>query len=410
MQQPLLQIALVTESYPPEINGVATSVWCIVHGMRERGHRVQLIRPRQRDEAAASHADDEALDIVTAGMPIPMYGQLRMGLPASARLARAWTRQRPDIVHIATEGPLGWSALRTAAAMQLPVCSDFRTHFQAYGRHYGLGLLRRPIMAYLRGFHNRCQATMVPTAALQQQLAAAGVQRLSVVARGVDNRLFDPARRSQALRRQWGAPRDDDLVVLHVGRLAPEKNLSVVVQAFEAIRGIEPRARLVFVGDGPSRAQLQSRCPQALFAGFRRSEDLASCYASSDIFLFPSLTETFGNVTTEAMASALAVVAFDDAAAGTLIRHGVHGLLAPPGDVAGFVQNAVDLAAHAPRRRAMGAAARARVAPLGWDTVMEQIEQVYIGTLRRSRDPSARCLQPTGASGLAGTPAQTLRP
>jgi glycosyltransferase involved in cell wall biosynthesis len=352
---------------------------------------------------------EETLELVTPGVPIPMYAQLRMGLPASTRLARAWGGWRPDIVHVATEGPLGWSALRTARALQLPVCSDFRTNFHAYGRHYGLGLLHRPIMAYLRRFHNRCQSTMVPTTALQQQLTGAGLRRLSVVARGVDNRLFHPARCSKALRQQWGVL-DDDIVVLHVGRLAPEKNLSVVLLAFDAIRGIKPRARLVFVGDGPSRAELQSRCPDAVFAGFRRGEELATCYASSDIFLFPSLTETFGNVTTEAMASALAIVAFDDAAAGALIQHGTHGLLAPPGDVSSFLQCAIDVAANAQWRRSMGAAARARVANLGWDAIMVAIEQVYAQAIRDTHSPLVGCADPPAASALTRPPAQSLRP
>jgi len=380
-----LRIAVVTETYPPEVNGVATSVARIVHGMRERGHRVQLIRPSQHGEAASPGADD-GLEILTCGMPIPMYGQLRMGLPAQARLARIWAGRRPDVVHLATEGPLGWSALRAARALQLPVCSDFRTNFHAYGRYYGVGLLTRPIMAYLRHFHNQCQSTMVPTTAMQQQLADAGLQRLAVVARGVDTRLFHPARRSHALRREWGV-HDDEPVVLHVGRLAPEKNLGVVLQAFDSIRSVRPRARLVFVGDGPSRAALQARCPDAVFAGFRRGEDLAACYASSDLFLFPSLTETFGNVTTEAMASGLAMVAFDDAAAGALIRHGVSGLLAAPDDVPGFLQCAADIAVNAHWRRAMGAAARNRVADMGWDVIMAAIEQVYTEAMLRKRHP-----------------------
>lgn len=384
-ERPALRIAVVTESYPPEVNGVATSVARIVHGMRERGHTVQLVRPSRRGEAAAP-AGEDAPEMVTAGAPIPMYGQLRMGLPAQPRLLRTWAAWRPDVVHLATEGPLGWSALRAARALQLPVCSDFRTNFQAYGRFYGLGLLRRPIMAYLRHFHNQCQSTMVPTSAMQLELARAGFARLAVVARGVDNRLFNPARRSDALRRQWGVD-DADPVVLHVGRLAPEKNLPLVLQAFDNIRSVKPRARLVFVGDGPSRARLQARCPEAVFAGFRHGEELAAWYASSDIFLFPSLTETFGNVTTEAMASGLAVVAFDAAAAGALVHHGVSGLLAAPADAAGFSQCAADVAANAHWRRAMGAAARERVAPMGWARIMADIEQVYSQAVLRGRRP-----------------------
>jgi len=383
--QPRLRIAMVTESYPPEINGVANSVARVVEGLRARDHAVQLVRPRQRHEAHACGPGDTE-QILTAGMQIPLYGQLRMGLPARDRLAAAWTARRPDIVHIATEGPLGWSALQAARALSLPVCSDFRTNFHAYSRFYRLGWLQRPIMAYLRGFHNRCHCTMVPTESLQEDLALAGLRSLNVVARGVDTRLFSPVKRSAALRQQWGVA-EDALVVLHVGRLAPEKNLGVVMQAFDSIRHIKPDARLVLVGDGPSRAELQARHPHAIFAGFRAGEELAAHYASSDMFLFPSLTETYGNVTPEAMASGLAMVAYDDAAAGQLIQHGIDGLLARKADVADFLVCATDLSANRHWRRAMGTAARARVADLGWDAILGKVERIYRATMRRAHTP-----------------------
>ena len=382
---PRLRVAMVTESYPPEVNGVANSVARIVDGLRARDHTVQLVRPRQSHETMADGrgAIDE---IRTTGMQIPLYGQLRMGLPAKKRLCQAWTLQRPDIVHIATEGLLGWSALQAARALELPVCSDFRTNFHAYSQFYRLGWLRRPIMGYLRHFHNHCHSTMVPTEALQQQLAASGLRSLSVVARGVDTRLFTPARRSAALRQQWGVG-EDGLIVLHVGRLAPEKNLGVVMRAFDSIRNIRPHARLVMVGDGPSRATMQARHPQVIFTGFRVGEDLAMHYASSDMFLFPSLTETYGNVTPEAMASGLAMVAFDDAAAGQLIHHGIDGLLARKPDVADFVLCATDLSANRHWRQAMGTAARVRVVDLGWDAIVDRIEGVYAGTICSAHTP-----------------------
>ena len=165
------------------------------------------------------------------------------------------------MVHIVTEGPLGWSALQAALKLKLPVSSDFRTNFHAYSRHYGVGWLQRPIAAYLRKFHNRTQLTMVPTEALRRDLATRGFRNLRVVARGVDTALFTPARRSDSLRAGWGAAPDDP-VILHVGRLAPEKNLEPVVNAFEQIRRSEPRAKLVFVGDGPARAGLQRAAPR----------------------------------------------------------------------------------------------------------------------------------------------------
>ncbi len=380
-----LRIALVTESYPPEVNGVANSVARVVEGLRARRHAVQLVRPRQGDQDVEIQQEGFH-EVLTKGTPIPGYANLRMGLPAGRSLARLWTIRPPDLVHIATEGPLGWSALRAAIKLKLPMCSDFRTNFHAYSQFYGIGWLHKPIMAYLRNFHNQCLCTMVPTDALRQQLDADGFRPLAVVARGVDTQLFSPAKRSACLRAQWGV-RDGDVVVLHVGRLAPEKNLNVLLQAFHGLQCTQPRAHLVVVGDGPMRKDMQARCPQAIFAGFRAGEDLAAHYASSDLFLFPSLTETYGNVTPEAMASGLAVVAFNDAAAAQLIDNQVNGAVAPKGDVSVFLQLAKDLAFDHELRRRLGACARETALGLGWDNVVRKIEDVYVSTMAQADTP-----------------------
>lgn len=362
---PLLRIAVVTETYPPEVNGVSTTIARVVDGLRADGHAVQLVRPR-RERSEQPRGDE----ILARGLPIPRYPQLRMGLPAKGLLVEAWSRQRPDVVHIATEGPLGWSALRAARQLALPVTSDFRTNFHAYSAHYGIGWLQRPIVGYLRRFHNRTACTMVPTEALRRDLAELGFERTAVVARGVDTQLFQPARRSDALRARWGLP-PGGRAVLCVGRLAPEKNLDTLLDAFGAMRRVDPALRLVLVGDGPLRAALQARCPDAVFAGLRTGEDLATHYASGDLFVFPSLTETFGNVTPEAMASGLPVLAFDYAAAGQLVDSGRNGLLAPFGDRVAFVRQALALATD---RSAMGRAARETALGLDWTGIVRQVE------------------------------------
>ncbi len=372
-----LRIAYVTETYPPEVNGVAMSTARVVEGLHRRHHNVQLIRPRQDADDGTSRSPG-LHEVLVRGLPIPRYPNLRMGVPSKRSLVHLWSTHRPDVVHVATEGPLCWSALLAAQHLMLPVSSDFRTNFHVYSQHYGVGWLQKPIMAYLRKFHNRTQCTMVPTDALRRELAAAGFQRLCTVSRGVDTVLFTPERRSQALRAAWGAA-PDDLVMTCVGRLAHEKNLGVLIAAFEAIAQVQPRARLVVVGDGPIRAELQARCPQAVFAGQRTGVDLAAHYASADLFLFPSQTETFGNVTTEALASGLPTVAFDYAAAAQLIRDGDNGLLVPLGDSAGFVRRALELAATVSdpaRRRMMRQRARASTDNLGWAAIVARFEAV----------------------------------
>jgi glycosyltransferase involved in cell wall biosynthesis len=298
-------------------------------------------------------------------------------------MQRQWALVRPDLVHIATEGPLGWSALQTARRLGLPVCSDFRTNFHAYSGHYGIGWLERPIAAYLRWFHNRCATTMVPTERLRQELAQRGFQRLVVVPRGVDTLRFDPARRCEALRREWGANASDP-VVLCVGRLAPEKNLQLLVRAFCAMRQRRPGMRLVLVGDGPARASLQRAVPDAVFAGTLAREALARHYASADVFVFPSMTETYGNVTAEALASGLPVVAYDHAAAAVLVQDGDNGYLAPLGDEVAFVQQALRIVAEPSSHARMAPRARASACRCSWGQVIDQIEAVFLAAQRVS--------------------------
>ena len=381
-----LRIAVVSETYPPEVNGVAVTLSKVVEGLRNANHALQLVRLRQNGTDAAAQDDMYAgyQEVLMRGFPIPNYPDLRMGIPSKSSLIRLWQLKRPDVVHIATEGPLGWSALRAAMYLKLPVSTDYRTNFQSYSTHYGVGFLYKPIMAYLKKFHNHAGCTMVPTEALRASLAAVGFQRLKVVSRGVDTVAYDPAHRSDALRQQWGlAPQD--LAVLCVGRLAKEKNLDLLLRAFEAIQARQPSARLVLVGHGPMLQELQLKCPGAIFTGQLRGHTLAEHYASADLFLMPSLTETFGNVTTEAMASGLPVVAFHYAAAAEMIVSGVNGRLAAMRDAEDFVFAASEVAAQPVQLKSMAAAARQTALGLDWACIVEKFENELQEVIDASR-------------------------
>lgn len=364
-----LDIELVTETWPPEINGVARTLEALVNGLRTRGHRVGVVRPRHQ-----GGADTHGLaELLVAGMGLPGYPGVRLGLPAGRELRRRWAEARPDVIYIATEGPLGHSALRQARRLGIPVVAGFHTNFDAYSSHYHMGLLRRPVEAYLRRFHNRATTTLVPSAEGRERLIQRGFQRLALLGRGVDTELFDPHRRSQALRAEWGAGPETP-VALHVGRIAPEKNIEGLIDTFRTIRQRVPECQLVVVGDGPATERLAAALPELILTGPRTGRDLARHYASGDLFVFPSQTETFGNVVTEAMASGLAVVAFNRAAAGRYLRDGSNGRLVEPEDDTGFNTAAAELAADPEARARMGQAARETAQGIGWDAVIEEFE------------------------------------
>jgi glycosyltransferase involved in cell wall biosynthesis len=271
--------------------------------------------------------------------------------------------------------------MRIARRLGIPVLSGFHTDFVHYARHYGLGFLQPVIGRYLRLFHNRTLGTVVPTPALRDRLDTAGFANVQVLGRGVDVDLFSPARRSTTLRRRWGVD-DDGLAVLYVGRVAAEKNVGLAILAYRAMQRCHPGLRLVVVGDGPLRPALQDAHPDLRFCGTRTGTDLAAHYASADVFLFPSETETFGNVTLEAMASGLAVLAYDYAAAGLHIADGQTGALAPRGDAAAFVERATDLVRAPQVLPSLRRRARAHAATVGWSQVVERFETLLIGERR----------------------------
>ncbi|MDD2702218.1 MAG: glycosyltransferase family 1 protein [Sideroxydans sp.] len=378
-QATALNIALITETYIPEVNGVAITVERVVDGLLKRGHRIHMIRPRQNSQDIAKE-DGAYSETLVRGMPILGYPELRIGLPSKGLLLKLWRKQRPDVVHIATEGPLGWSALSAARKLAIPVCTDFHTNFHSYTEHYGIGLLHKPLAAYLRRFHNQATYTLVPTVSLQQELEQEGYQNVLMVSRGVDSELFHPSKRDAELRASWGAEEDTPVAML-VSRLAAEKNLPAVVQTYRHMRELNPALKLVMVGDGPARAKLQKQHPDVIFTGMQTGEALARHYASADIFLYPSMTETYGNVTVESMASGLATLAYNYAAAEQHIKHDENGLVVKYGDSDAFIAEARALVNDTQRIRRLGQQARQKMAPLTWDHIMWEMEAALLKTI-----------------------------
>jgi glycosyltransferase involved in cell wall biosynthesis len=364
-----LRLTLVTETFPPEVNGVARTLGRWVEVFRARGHDVQVIRPRQPGERPAPG--------LIHGMPLPFYPLLRFGVASPAHLRALLGNS--DLVHVATEGPLGLAALLAADSLGVPVASSFHTNFDQYLGHYGLAALERILLAYLRWFHNSTAVTLVPSEATRRRLLADGVQRVEIWSRGVDARHFHPRYRDPQLRRTLGLGPDDVLLV-YVGRLAAEKNLDALLAAFARLRQQLPRekrVRLALVGSGPLAETLAGRpLPDVVLAGERHGEDLARWYASGDVFAFPSCSETFGNVVLEAQASGLPVVGFDTQGVNERVRPGIDGVLVPAG---GDLSAALRLLCEDGALRARFAeAARTAAERQDWKPIFDDLEKRYL--------------------------------
>ena len=391
--QTYTHLAVVTETWPPEVNGVALTIKHLVEGLiAQGGYKIQLIRPRQTVNEKALHTES-LQECLLGSFSLPFYSQVRLGYPHYFALKKQWQQQRPDLVQIVTEGPLGYAALWAAQHLKIPVISDFHTHFAQYSRYYHLTKLMPLIARYLRHFHNQTRLTLVPTPELRATLQTQGYQRLAILPRGIDQVLFNPSRRSSNLRQQLGM-RPEQLLVIVVSRLAQEKNLDLAFSAFRAIQQSLADARFLIVGDGPELARLQAQYPDCLFVGIQKGVALAEYYASADLFIYPSTSETFGNVILEAMASGLAVLAFDYAAAHQHIRHQKNGCTVPLNDTTGFIQTALELALNPQLRQQVGQAAAHTTQTLTWQgvsTTLHQLIQTTLQELKHELITSTEC-------------------
>jgi len=377
-----MRICLVSETWSPDINGVAHTLNQLSRELQERGVALQLVRPQPRRPIPGQHrAPGMQAELQVGGVPLPGYSEVRFGLPATRRIQRLWQKQRPDVVYLATQGPLGWSARRAARRLSIPVVAGWHTNFDHYCHDYRVPWLAPVMRATLRHFHNGCAATLIPTRLQADALGQQGFQRLAVMGRGIDGQRFSPTHRDPALRRQWGVDQHSP-VALYAGRLACEKNLTLLQESFIAMRQARPDMALVIVGDGPGRKALEQALPEAHFTGFLPAETLSRHYASADIFVFPSLSETWGNVVMEAMASGLAVLAYRHAAAAELIDSNVSGMTITAGDDESFRQAAATLCQHPARYARLGRAARQRALTCRWSAIADR----FLSVLEHARE------------------------
>jgi phosphatidylinositol alpha 1,6-mannosyltransferase len=378
-----MRVAIITESFPPDVNGVSHCVVRVAELLAAGGHQPIVIAPKPpRAKAPPRGGKDPApfpYPVVRVpAVPLPGYPSFRLGLP-SRRMRHALVRHQVEVVHLASPVVLGAYGATVARRLGLPTVAVFQTDLPSYAHAYRLG---RPGEAFawrwLRRIHNRTARTLAPSTVTATGLLGRGVRDVWLWGRGVDTARFDPARRSTEIRAEL-AP-GGELLAGYVGRLAPEKHVELLAR-ITALAGV----RLIIVGAGPVEAALRQQLPGAVFLGERRGDELAAIYASLDVFVHSGPYETFGQTLQEAAASGLPVVA--PAAGGPLdlVDDGVTGFLVPPGDAAAFAAAVARLAADPAARAAFGAAGRRKVLSRSWPALTEELIGHYAAVLGRKR-------------------------
>ena len=374
-----LRVALFSGNYNYITDGAAVALNHLVAYLERQGVEVLVFAP-----TAETPAFDYAGTLVSVpSVSLPgRRGEYRLGLGLPQAARKRLKAFSPTLIHLSAPDILGYAALRFARKMGIPAVASFHTRYDTYVRYYGLQWLVGLVRRYLRHFYGLCEEVYVPSdsvaAVLEQDGLLSGVKLWS---RGVDHALFHPRRRDMAWRRSNGLL-DDEVVVVFVGRLVLEKGLACYSDVIDALRDQGLPCRALVVGDGPERAWMEKRLPDAVFTGYLDGDDLARAYASSDIFLNPSLTETFGIVTLEAMSSGLPAVCANATGSRSLVVDGVSGFLAAPENVAAFTDCVARLAKAPLLRTSLGRAARVRSEAFGWDAAMADLLENYYCVLR----------------------------
>ena len=349
-----MRIALVTDTYTPQVNGVTTIIRRVVEVLSRARHYGVVVAPAYPN----GPPDGVEAELRVPSLPFPPYPALRLSLPRPRRLAHFLDAFKPELVHVMTEGPVGLLGRHYALRRGIPLVTSFHTDFPQHSRYYGLGRLEPLIWRWLVWFHRPAQFVHTPGEAVRAELARRGLTHVRVWGNGVDTAMFDHRKHDADLRHRLGVPYGAALV-LHVGRIAAEKNLDVLIRAWTlAHEQLGNAAAFVFAGDGPQARRCAAAMPWATHLGFLDIPVLATLYASADLCVLPSRTETCGLVALEAMASGLPVIAADAGGFRESVADGVTGFLVPPDDARGFASAVARLALDTALRRRMSEEAR----------------------------------------------------
>jgi glycosyltransferase involved in cell wall biosynthesis len=382
-----LRLAIFTDTYPPQVNGVARTLERLAHAIEERGGAVRI----------ASVADPEAphdpLIDRWPSIPFWAYPQLRIAAPSRQRALDLIEGWKPTLVHVTTEFGVGLGGLFAAHEARVPVVSSYHTHFKAYLEFYRMSSLGPIAWPYLRWFHNRGVRTFAPSGIVARELEQLGFENMRVWSRGVDASRFSPTFRSAAMRARLGVTRPDQVLMAYVGRLAREKGMHVLLRAMHEVRRrAGNRVAFAMIGDGPADAQCRADAPDGtVFTGKLTGRELSEAYASADLFAFPSITETFGNVVLEAMASGLAVIA-PDIGATTEYATPATAVQFAGRDPSSLADQVIGLADDAARRARVGAAGLAMARARTWDAIFDRLVRDYreaVAASQTAREMSA---------------------
>lgn len=368
-----MRVAYFTDSLPPVADGVTRTLARLIDTLPGADVDFRIFAAQRPDPRWPWR---ERVHKITA-LPVPVYPSYRIGLPLSRGADHALKDFKPDLVHVVSPTPLGLYGLERARRHGIPVVGSFHSDWVAYLRFYGLRRLERQAWRYVRWFYNRCATTFAPSVSMAERLRENGVERVGVWERGVDHHHFSPALRSESLRERAGALHRP--LLLYVGRLARQKNIGDLADAVDILkRQLGPDAfRLAIVGTGPEAGELRQRLPDAYFAGFQQNGALSRWYASADLLVFPSTTETFGNVVLEAFASGVPAVGADACGTRDLVEHGVNGVLAQPNDPQDLARHIASLLRSPDRLREMGEAAERTALRYRWPDVNRQLLEHY---------------------------------
>ncbi|MFW5802957.1 MAG: glycosyltransferase family 4 protein [Verrucomicrobiota bacterium] len=372
-----MRITLASETFFPQVNGVSRTLEQLVAFLNHSGDQVQLLAPCYKQGAPQS----AALSSMHAypAWQLPFYREIHLPLCSRKTVQSHIEQFNPDVVHVATEGPLGYKALRIAKNMRLPLVTSYHTNFSQYMQCYGAAILSGGLWKYLRWFHNSGECTLCPSDSIREILAEKRFNNLIVWGRGVDCQQFNPDKRSEDIRRELGVEPGEQLLA-YAGRVANEKNLTMLIDAFQTLPETV-KAKLAIIGDGPIREKLRHRSDQRiLYPGYKHGEELATLYASCDLFVFPSLTETFGNVMLEAMAAGLPVLAYNVPGPKDVVRHGQTGALVDEVSSPALADALLELLAKPHELAAMATAARTHAESQTWAAVNNIVRNAYLNT------------------------------